>query len=87
MTKYDTDQFAKSEILVVEDNVSDLKLMSEILTKAGYRVRPADNGELALRSVQAKLPDLFLLDINLPGMSGVDLCSRLKADPKTKDIP
>ena len=87
MTKDDTEQILHGEILVVEDNVSDLKLISEILTKAGYRVRPAGNGELALRSAEAKLPDLFLLDINLPGMSGVDVCNRLKADPETKDIP
>ena len=75
------------DILIVDDSRFDLKLLSEILTKAGYRVRPADDGELALRSVQAKLPDLILLDFNLPGMDGIEICYRLKADPKTKDIP
>ncbi len=75
------------DILVVEDNTSDLKFLSEILAKAGYRVRPASDGELALRSVRAKLPDLILLDVKLPGMSGVEVCRRLKADPGTRDVP
>ncbi|MBT4502198.1 MAG: response regulator [Gemmatimonadetes bacterium] len=75
------------EILVVDDNTSDLKFQSDILMKAGYRVRPASDGELALLSVQAKLPDLILLDVAMPGMSGVEVCRRLKADPKTRDLP
>jgi len=75
------------DILIVEDDMSSLKLLSEILTKAGYRIRPASDGELALRSVQAKLPDLILLDVKLPGMNGVEVCRRLKADPGTRDLP
>jgi PAS domain S-box-containing protein len=75
------------DIMVVEDNVFDLKFLSETLKNAGYRVRPASDGELALRSLQAKLPDLILIDINLPGIKGIDLCRRLKADPETKDLP
>jgi len=87
MSKENTNQFPNGDILVVEDNTSDLKLLSVILTEAGYRMRPASDGELALRSVQAKLPDLILLDIQMPGMSGVEVCRRLKADPATMDIP
>ena len=86
----DTDnanQPPQGDILVVEDNTSHLKLILEILTNAGYRVRPASDGELALRSVAAKLPDLILLDVNLPDMNGVEVCRRLKADPETKDLP
>jgi len=75
------------DIMVVEDNMSDLKLLSDILTKAGYHVRPATDGELTLRSVQAKLPDLILMDIKMPGLSGVEVCRRLKADPETRDLP
>ncbi len=73
--------------MVVEDNPFDLKFLAETLKKAGYRVRPAGDGELALTSLRAKLPDLILLDVNLPGMKGIELCRRLKADPETKDLP
>ncbi|MFC1628188.1 response regulator [Gemmatimonadota bacterium] len=75
------------EILVVEDNTFDLKLLSDILTKYGYQVRPAADGEQALRSVQARLPDLILLDVNMSGMNGVEICRRLKADLEVSDIP
>jgi DNA-binding response OmpR family regulator len=75
------------EIMVVEDTPSSLKFLSDILTRAGYRVRPASDGELALRSVRAKLPDLILLDFKLPGMNGVEVCRRLKAGPGTRDLP
>ena len=77
----------QGEIMVIEDNASDLKLMTDILKRAGYKVRPASDGELALRSVQAKQPDLILLDVNLPDINGVEVCRRLKADPGTRDIP
>ena len=75
------------EIMVVEDDEPNLKLLSAILAKAGYQVRPAGDGESALRSVRAKLPDLLLLDVNLPGMTGIEVCRRLKADPETNDFP
>ncbi len=75
------------DILVVENNPPDLKLLSDILKKAGYRVRPASDGELALRSVRAKLPAMILLDVEMPGMSGLEACHRLKADPRTRDLP
>jgi len=75
------------EIMVIEDDEGSLKLLSRVLTRAGYKVRPATDGELGLRSVQAKLPDLIMLDFRLPGMDGVEMCRRLKADPETKHIP
>ena len=59
----------------------------DLLTQAGYRVRPANGGELALRSVQAKPPVLILLDIRMPGMDGFEVCRRLKANESTKAIP
>ena len=64
MNIYNKNNRSRGDILVVEDNKSHLKLILEILTTAGYQVRPASDGELALRSVQAKLPDLILMDIN-----------------------
>jgi len=87
MSNVNTHHLPHGEIMVVEDNAFDLKFLSETLKKAGYQVRSASDGELALRSLQAKLPDLILLDINLPGMKGVELCCRLKADPETRDLP
>jgi PAS domain S-box-containing protein len=74
-------------ILVVEDNRNNLKYLSDILTEAGYRVRPAESGELGLRSAQAKAPDLILLDIKLPGVNGIEVCRQLKSDPETRDVP
>lgn len=79
--------YSQVEILVVEDNISDLKLISEILKNANYKVRPAGDGELALRSICSKLPDLILLDINLPDMSGISVCRQLKLNLETQDIP
>lgn len=75
------------EVIVVEDNVSSLKYLTDILANAGYRTRSANDGELALRSIQAKLPDIILLDIKLPGTSGIEICRILKADPKTSEVP
>ncbi len=79
--------FPQGDILVVDDNTANLKYLVELLTTSGYRVRPAADGELALRSVRAKLPELVLLDIEMPDMDGIEVCRRLKADPTTKDIP
>ncbi len=78
---------AEAEILVVDDTPASLRLLSEVLTQRGYRVRPATDGALALTSVAAKTPDLILLDINMPGMDGYEVCRRLKADEKGSRIP
>jgi len=58
-----------------------------VLSAQGYVVRPALNGELALQFVQIKSPDLILLDIRMPEMDGYEVCRRLKANPRTADIP
>jgi len=75
------------DILIVDDNISDLKLLSGILREAGYTVRPASDAELALRSVRARLPDLILIDINMPDLDGYEVCRRLKDSEDTRDIP
>jgi len=75
------------DILIVEDNQSDLELLSDILTDAGYLVRPANDVDLAMRSLQSKLPCLIIMDIKLPTVSGLEVCRRIKADPKTMHIP
>lgn len=74
-------------VLIVDDATANLKLLSEILADDGYVVRPANNGELALRSVKAKLPAIILLDVRMPDMDGYEVCRRLKADINTNHIP
>ena len=77
----------KKSILVVDDTRENLRLLAEILTSRGYRVRPAPNGERALASVQKELPDLILLDIMMPEMDGYEVCRQLKAEEQTRHIP
>ena len=74
-------------ILVVDDKPDNLRLLSAMLSEQGYRARKALNGPMALRSVQAELPELILLDINMPEMNGYEVCQQLKADENTRDIP
>ncbi len=78
---------AREEILVVDDTPASLRLLTELLTQHGYRVRPAEDGALALESVAAKTPNLILLDVSMPGMDGYEVCRRLKADEKSSCIP
>ena len=78
---------ASAEILVVDDTPANLKLLANLLTEQGYRVRPASSGALALRSVVARIPDLILLDVWMPDLDGYAVCQRLKADPRTHSIP
>jgi putative two-component system response regulator len=77
----------RETILVVDDTPENLTLMSALL-KDIYRLKIANNGERALKIAQGKQqPDLILLDIMMPGLSGYDVCRKLKEDPLTKDIP
>ncbi len=73
--------------MVVDDDSESLALLTSILTGAGYRVHPADSGELALASIDAVRPDLILLDMRMPGMDGLEICRRLKAAESTWSIP
>ena len=75
------------EILVVDDILANLQLLSDILIKQGYKVRPASSGQLALKSVAVRLPDLILLDVKMPGMDGYEVCRILKGDEDTHRIP
>ncbi|MCP4400300.1 MAG: response regulator, partial [bacterium] len=77
----------KANIVIVDDTRASLRLLEELLQEQGYTVRPMPEGRLALMAVQANPPDLILLDIKMPGMSGYDVCEQLKADPQTADIP
>ena len=74
-------------ILIVDDQPDNLRLLSSMLIDEGYDVRRALSGTLALRNVKAHPPDLILLDINMPELSGYEVCQTLKADAKTRSIP
>ncbi|MCK4900183.1 MAG: response regulator, partial [Anaerolineales bacterium] len=75
------------DILIVDDTPDNLRLLSQILTEQGYRVRAVTSGSRALASVEASLPDLILLDIRMSEMDGYEVCERLKTDARAKDIP
>lgn len=83
----DLDFVAKPTVLVVDDAPDNLALMSGLL-KDHYKVKVANGGETALKIAQSgSPPDLILLDILMPGMTGYEVCERLTADPATRDIP
>ena len=77
----------KGDILIVDDVLLNLRVLSSMLEKHKYKVRGAPNGRTALMMIDTKPPDLILLDIRMPEMDGYDVCQRLKADEKTRDIP
>jgi sigma-B regulation protein RsbU (phosphoserine phosphatase) len=75
------------DILIVDDTPANLRLLSQMLSAQGYRVRAVTSGARALESAGATPPSLVLLDIRMPEMSGYDVCERLKADERTRDVP
>lgn len=80
-------RIAQSRLLVVDDNAQNLELLVAYLETLGCRVRTAVDGVEALEKVAAEQPDLILLDIMMPRMSGFEVCRKLKTDPETRDIP
>lgn len=78
---------SKVNILVVDDTIVNLTLLSQILSSSGYKVRVAPNGKLALQSARSNPPDLILLDIKMPEMNGYEVCQHLKEDQRTCEIP
>ena len=77
---------SQKEILIADDNVENLRVLSQILMKNGYKVRVAKNGLEALSSIKAARPSLILLDGHMPEMDGFELCSLLKKDEKYQKI-
>jgi len=77
----------QAKILVVDDIPQNVKLLADLLGVKGYLVATASNGEEALAKVVSEKPDLILLDVMMPGMSGYDVCRRLRADPETALLP
>ena len=74
-------------ILIVDDNPTNLQLLFDCLTTAGYKVLVARSGQSAIKKVEYSPPDLILLDVLMPGMDGFETCQHLKASLATKDIP
>lgn len=73
-------------VLVVDDNLANLKLLRVALETEGYETTTAVDADEALRALEVRRPDLILMDVQLPGMDGLTLSRRLKADSKTCDI-
>jgi len=82
-------RFAKimEKILFIEDEPALQKTLGDVLNKEGYKVVSALDGELGLRMAKTEKPDLILLDLILPKITGFDLLKKFKADPETKKIP
>ena len=74
-------------ILIVDDNSANLGVLSDALSQAGFEVRVAKSGKMALERVKYALPDLILLDVMMPEMDGFETCRRLQANPETTQIP
>jgi two-component system cell cycle response regulator DivK len=73
-------------ILVVEDNPRNLKLVRDVLDHVGYRTLVAEDGEQGVELAGAHQPDLTLMDVQLPGIDGVEALARLRADPTTAQL-
>lgn len=77
----------KPTVLVADDRVDNIELVRDLLTMEGYKVVSAQNGQEALDKVRLQRPDLILLDLDMPLLTGYEVCARLKADPATAEIP
>ncbi|MES2769094.1 MAG: response regulator [Bdellovibrionota bacterium] len=75
------------KILLVEDNATNIAIMTEFLTDENFEILFAKDGEEAVAVAESGKPDLILMDINLPIMSGIDATKKIRSNPNTKDIP
>jgi len=75
-----------SKILIADDNVPNIELLEAYLTGFGYKIETAEDGAATLEKIKSFAPDLILLDIMMPKLSGFEVCKKLKSDPKTKEI-
>ena len=77
----------KGELLIVDDNPENLRVLSSMLRQEGYGVRAAKNGKQALASIEGSEPDLMLLDVHMPEMDGFELCEIIKKNSKFQNLP
>jgi len=82
-----TEEKLRKDILIVDDTPANLRLLTDMLKERGYFIRVSPNGSMALQAVEKSPPSLILLDINMPGMNGYDVCSSLKDDRRYSHIP
>ena len=75
------------KILLVDDSKTELHHLTELLTKQGYAVRSAENGEDAMRRLGEEKPDLILMDVVMPGQNGFQLTRAITRDPRFSDVP
>lgn len=78
---------AAEDILIVDDNREDVKLLANLLKEAGYKIRATGKPEVGLASALDEPPDLILLDVRMPGMDGFELCGHLKRNTRTASVP
>jgi two-component system, cell cycle response regulator DivK len=78
---------AAGHVLIVEDNELNMKLVRDVLQASGYRTLEATSGEAALELVRSHMPALVVLDVQLPGIDGVETLAALRADERTASIP
>ena len=83
----DSDEEKTAKIMVVDDNEQNLELLKAYLEDFNCETIPAYDGQEALNLINKQMPDLILLDIMMPKMSGFEVCRRIKGSPKTKNIP
>ena len=76
-----------ARILLVEDAANDIRLLGTLLSEAGYGVSVVRSGEEALEQIEREVPNLLLLDVILPGLSGYDLCRKIRAGAATRHLP
>lgn len=74
-------------VLVIDDMQSQLELLSNYLSRAGYRVTTAESGAIALEKIKSNKPDVIITDLVMPEVTGLELCRTLKRMPETADIP
>ena len=84
---FDKEKFSGMKVLMVDDTPSNLDILGHILKHVGLNVSVAPNGTIALKIINEDKPDLVLLDIMMPDISGYDVCRKLKKNDDTKDIP
>ncbi|MEA5470515.1 response regulator [Spirulina sp. 06S082] len=83
----DPQKNAPADILIVDDTPANLRLLSDMLQEQGYNVRKAINGKMALLAIQTMIPDLILLDVNMPDINGYEVCEKLRMEEKNHNTP
>lgn len=78
---------SSGKILIVDDSLENLRLLSSLLAREGYKVISATDGSMALSTIKEEPPDLILLDVMIPEMDGYEVCQYLKSQKQTRHIP